>query len=136
MDKPQLPAKANPPTWLKILVICLIGSGIFFRFAHLGQKLYCCDESFTSLAISGHTVAEVKQEVFNHQGTIPITALDKYQRINSERGVADTVRYLMTSDPQHPPLYYVMVRLSCFLRKQCTALGPMLFSRQHWSVFL
>ncbi|MEH2023993.1 glycosyltransferase family 39 protein [Nostoc sp.] len=111
MDKPQLLSKANPPTWLKILVIILIGLGIFFRFAHLGQKTYCCDESWTSVAISGHTVAELKQEVSNHQGTIPITIFDKYQHINPDRGVADTVNYLITSDPQHPPLYYVMVRL-------------------------
>ncbi|MEH2456069.1 glycosyltransferase family 39 protein [Nostoc sp.] len=111
MDKPQLLAKANPPTWLKILVIIFIGLGIFFRFAHLGQKIYCCDESWTSVAISGHTVAELKQEVSNHQGTILITTFDKYQHINPDRGVADTVNYLITSDPQHPPLYYVMVRL-------------------------
>ncbi|MBN3898054.1 MAG: glycosyltransferase family 39 protein [Nostoc sp. NOS(2021)] len=111
MDKPQLLAKANPPTWLKILIIILIGLGIFFRFAHLGQKTYCCDESWTSVAISGHTVAELKQEISNHQGTIPITIFDKYQHINPDRGVVDTVNYLITSDPQHPPLYYVMVRL-------------------------
>jgi len=111
MDNSQLPTKVNTPTWLKILVISLIGLGIFFRFAHLGQKLYWGDESFTSLAISGHTLAEVKQEVLNHQDVLPVKTLDKYQHIDPERSVADTVNYLMTSDPQHPPLYYVMVRL-------------------------
>ncbi|MBD2561907.1 MULTISPECIES: glycosyltransferase family 39 protein [Nostoc] len=111
MDNLQILAKVNPPTWLKILVIILIGLGIFFRFAHLGHKIYCCDESWTSVAISGHTVAGLKQEVFNYQGTIPITIFDKYQHINPGHGVADTVNYLITSDPQHPPLYYVMVRL-------------------------
>ncbi|MEH2355893.1 glycosyltransferase family 39 protein [Nostoc sp.] len=115
MDKIQLLAKLNPPTWLKILVISLIGLGIFFRFTHLGQKVYWYDEIATSLAISGHTLAEVKQEVFsnwgNNQGIIPAITLDKYQHINPDRTVADTVRYLITSDPQHPPLYYVMVRL-------------------------
>ncbi|MEH2040974.1 glycosyltransferase family 39 protein [Nostoc sp.] len=115
MDKLQLLAKLNPPTWLKFLVIILIGLGIFFRFTHLGQKVYWYDEIATSLAISGHTLAEVKQEVFsnwgNNQGIIPAIALDKYQHINPDRSVADTVRYLITSDPQHPPLYYVMVRL-------------------------
>jgi uncharacterized membrane protein len=111
MEKSQLLASSNPPTWLKILVIILIGLGIFFRFAHLGQKTYCCDESWTSVAISGHTVAELRQEVSHHQSTIPITTFDKYQHINPDRGVADTLNYLITSDPQHPPLYYVMVRL-------------------------
>ncbi|MBD2506381.1 glycosyltransferase family 39 protein [Nostoc muscorum FACHB-395] len=115
MDKLQLLAKSKPPTWLKILVISLMGLGIFFRFTHLGQKVYWYDEFATSLAISGHTLAEVKQEVFrnwsNDGGVIPIITLDKYQHINPDRTVADTVRYLITSDPQHPPLYYVMVRL-------------------------
>lgn len=111
MNQPQLLTKVNPPTWLKILVISLIGVGIFFRFAHLEKRIYCCDESWTSVAISGHTIAELKQEVFRHQGIVPITSFDKYQHINPERGVADTVNYLITSDPQHPPLYYVMVRL-------------------------
>ncbi len=115
MDKLQLLAKSNPPTWLKILVISLIGLGIFFRFTHLGQKVYWYDEIATSLAISGHTLTEVKQEVFsnwgNNQGVIPVITLDKYQHINPDRSVADTVRYLISSDPQHPPLYYVMVRL-------------------------
>jgi uncharacterized membrane protein len=110
-NQPQLLAKVNPPTWLKILVIILLGLGIFFRFAHLGQKIYCCDESWTSVAISGNTVAELRQEVSHHQGTIPITTFDKYQHINPDDGVADTLNYLITSDPQHPPLYYVMVRL-------------------------
>ena len=42
---------------------------------------------------------------------INISVLGKYQQINPDRGVADTVNYLVTSDPQHPPLYYSMVRL-------------------------
>ncbi|MEH1951642.1 MAG: glycosyltransferase family 39 protein [Nostoc sp.] len=115
MDKLQLLAKSNPPNWLKILVISLIGLGIFFRFTHLGQKVYWYDETATSLAISGHSLAEVKQEFFsnwdNNEGLIPVITLNKYQRINPDRNVADTVRYLITSDPQHPPLYYVIVRL-------------------------
>ena len=103
-------AKQNAPIWLKILVIFLMGLGIFFRFAHLGQKAIWYDEAFTALAISGHTVTQVQQEVIN-EGVIPVAALDKYQHLNPDRGVNDTVRYLMTSDPQHPPLYYAVVRL-------------------------
>jgi len=111
MENPQLLAKVNPPNWLKFLVISLIAIGIFFRFAHIGQKFYWGDECFTSLAISGHTLAEVQQEIFNHQTPIPVTTVEKYQHIDPERTVADTVNYLITSDPQHPPLYYATVRL-------------------------
>jgi uncharacterized membrane protein len=111
MNQPQLLTKTNPPTWLKILVIILIGLSIFFRFTNLGQKIYCGDENWTSVAISGHTLVELQQENSHHQGTFSITAFDKYQHINPDRGVADTLNYLITSDPQHPPLYYVLVRL-------------------------
>ncbi|MBD2202772.1 glycosyltransferase family 39 protein [Calothrix sp. FACHB-1219] len=111
MNQPQLVIKTSPPTWLKILVIILIGLSIFFRFTNLGQKIYCGDENWTSVAISGYTVAELQQEAADSKGTISITTFSKYQHINPERGVADTVNYLITSDPQHPPLYYVLVRL-------------------------
>ena len=110
MNATQLLEGKQPPTWFKILVISLLVLAIFFRFAHPGKRVYWYDEAFTSLAISGHTIAEVQQEVFN-QKIINVSALDKYQHINSDRGVADTIRYLVTSDPQHPPLYYSMVRL-------------------------
>jgi uncharacterized membrane protein len=88
-----------------------MGLSIFCRFTNLGQKIYSSDENWTSVAISGHTLNELKQEVSQNQGIIPISNFDKYQHINLDRGVADTVNYLITSDPQHPPLYYVMVRL-------------------------
>ena len=80
MNNSQLAVKLNIPIWLKILAIGLIGLGIFFRFADLGQKLYWGDECFTSLAISGHTLTEVKQEVFNRQEVFPITTEEKTWR--------------------------------------------------------
>jgi uncharacterized membrane protein len=111
MNQSQLLTKTNPPSWLKILVIIFMGLSIFCRFTNLGQKIYSSDENWTSVAISVHTLDELKQEVSQNQGIIPISNFDKYQHINLDRGVADTVNYLITSDPQHPPLYYVMVRL-------------------------
>ncbi len=99
-----------PSKWLKISVTLLIGLGIFFRFGHLDQKSIWFDETFTLLAISGHTVAEVQQDITN-KGILPITVLDQYQHLNPDRNVNDTIRYLMTSDPQHPPLYYGLARL-------------------------
>ena len=111
MHHSQLITKINTPTWLKILVIILLSLSIFLRFTNLGQKIYCGDENWTSVAISGHTVAELQQELFHHSDPISINTFEKYQHISSKRGVADTVNYLITSDPQHPPLYYVMVRL-------------------------
>ena len=111
MMQTQILAKTTAPLWLKILVITIVGLSIFFRFNSLGQKIYCGDESWTSVAISGHTLNELKQEISDSKGVVPITIFNKYQHINTDRNVGDTVNYLITSDPQHPPLYYVMLRL-------------------------
>ena len=111
MTQAQTLAKTTAPLWLKILVITIVGLSIFFRFTSLGQKIYCGDESWTSVAISGHTLNELKQEISDSKGVVPITIFNKYQHINTDRNVGDTVNYLITSDPQHPPLYYVMLRL-------------------------
>jgi len=116
-----------------------MGVGIFFRFAHLGQKAIWYDEAFTSLAISGHTVAEVRQEISNER-VIPVAALDKYQHLNPDRGINYTVRYLMTSDPQHPPLYYAMVRLwaqvfgdsAAGVRSLSAAISLLIFPSVYW----
>ncbi|MBE9069956.1 glycosyltransferase [Leptolyngbya cf. ectocarpi LEGE 11479] len=101
----------QPPIRFKIFVIILIALGTFFRFTHLDQKAFCGDEPWTALAISGHTVAEVRQEINDHRNPFSISALDTYQHLNPDRGVGSTINYLVTSDPQHPPLYYAIVRL-------------------------
>ena len=101
----------QPTVWLKILVISLIALGTFLRFTHLDQKAFCGDELWTAFAISGHTVVEVKQDIDSHEGPFSILSLNKYQRLNPDRGVNSTINYLVTSDPQHPPFYYAAVRV-------------------------
>jgi uncharacterized membrane protein len=36
--------------------------------------------------------------------------LQKYQRINPEKDLTDTLKALVIDQPEHPPLYYVIVR--------------------------
>ncbi|MEQ9672358.1 glycosyltransferase family 39 protein [Coleofasciculus sp. G2-EDA-02] len=98
------------PNILRFLIIALLVLGIFFRFANLDQKIYWHDETYTSLRLSGYSLKELTQGVFTGE-VISIEELHKYQRINSERGVVDTVKRLAEEDPQHPPLYYAMARL-------------------------
>lgn len=95
---------------LKSLMLSVLLMGFVFRFAHLEQKVYWHDEAYTSLRISGYTSAEVKQGIFNGQ-VISIEDLQKYQRPNSEKSLIDTVKTLVIEDAQHPPLYYILVRL-------------------------
>jgi uncharacterized membrane protein len=101
----------NPPLdkWLRFLIVIVLVLGIFFRFANLGQKVYWMDETYTSLRVSGYTEAELVQEVVDGQ-VRNIKYIQKYQRINSEKTVVDTVKGLALEEPQLTPLYFVATR--------------------------
>lgn len=98
------------PAGLRFLIIVLLLLGIFFRFVNLDKKVYWHDEAYTSLRISGYTSKEINQKVFNGQ-IINVKDLLKYQRPNPEKSLIDTINSLAIDDAQHPPLYYLMVRL-------------------------
>ncbi len=95
--------------WLRFLVIFVLILGIFFRFANLDRKFYWIDETYTSLRVSGYTEAKMLQEI-SYQEIISPSDLKKYQQINSDRNLTDTLRSLAEEDPQHPPIYYILAR--------------------------
>lgn len=96
------------PFKLKFWVILILILGIFFRCANLDQKLYWGDEVATSLRSSGYSQEEVEQQIFNDQ-IIASEELQKYQFPTAERNLIDTFEALATH-PEHPPLYYLLVR--------------------------
>ncbi|MEG4274578.1 MULTISPECIES: glycosyltransferase family 39 protein [unclassified Microcoleus] len=98
-----------PRNWLQFLIIAVLVIGILFRFANLDRKFYWIDETYTSLRVSGYTEAEIIKEISYQKITSPAD-LQKYQQINSEKTLRDTLNSLTTEDPQHPPLYYVLAR--------------------------
>ena len=95
--------------WLRFLIVVVLVLGIFFRFANLGKKVYWIDESYTSLRISGYTESEFTEQVVDGQ-VRNIKYLQKYQRINSEKTVVDTVKGLALEEPQITPLYFIATR--------------------------
>ncbi|NJO72900.1 MAG: hypothetical protein HC833_03495 [Leptolyngbyaceae cyanobacterium RM1_406_9] len=95
---------------IQLGAIALLGLGIFFRGTALGQKLYWYDEAFTSLRISGYSEADVMQQAFHGEEITPQELL-KFQHPNAEKGLWGTVQGLAQEEPQHPPLYYTVVRL-------------------------
>ncbi|MEG4404270.1 glycosyltransferase family 39 protein [Microcoleus sp. MON2_D5] len=95
--------------WLRFLIIAVLVIGILFRFANLDRKFYWIDETYTSLRVSGYTEAEIIKQISYQKITSP-SDLQKYQQINSEKTLSDTLNSLATEDPQHPPLYYVLAR--------------------------
>lgn len=97
-------------TVLPIVIIVLLVTGIFFRFANLDAKVYWGDETVTSLRISGYTLEELQEQALRGE-EMSVEELQKYQYPNQEKGVMDTVKGLAAEEPQHPPLYYVLARL-------------------------
>jgi uncharacterized membrane protein len=94
---------------LIILFITVLILGVFFRVTHLDQKVYWHDEVFTSVRASGYTAEAIIPQVFSGD---PITSetLLQYQQLSDTHGWSETWQAL-TSNPEHPPLYYLAVRL-------------------------
>lgn len=98
------------PSWLRFLVVFLLVMSILFRFVNLDNKVYSHDETYSSLRISGYTTTQVKQRIFNGL-IIARESFAKFQGVNREKNLNDTVMTLATADSQHPPLYYLIARL-------------------------
>lgn len=124
--------------YLLIIPIILLTLGIFFRFAHLDQKVYWGDETYTSLRIAGYKWAEYSQILDGRELTIE--DIQKYQHLNPEKHLADTINSLAVEDPHHPPLYYIMGRFwiewlgdSVAIRRSLSALlSLLLFPSTYW----
>ncbi|NES20530.1 MAG: hypothetical protein F6K41_16760 [Symploca sp. SIO3E6] len=99
----------RPQAWLLLLCTILLVLGIFFRFVNLEQKIYWHDEVVTSFRIAGYYGQDFLQENFDGS-VVSVADLQQYQQLNPERSLQDLIKSLTTEDPQHPPLYYIMVR--------------------------
>ncbi len=90
----------------RTVAIALVVLGLVFRFTCLDQKVYWADEAFTSLRIAGYTVGEVAQAVYGKVTTVE--AFQKYQHLSPDKTIGDTVKGLITEEPQLTPLYFVI----------------------------
>lgn len=100
--------QALPERWRWLIGLCLI-AGLVFRCVNL-DKVYWYDEAFTSLRISGYTEAEVVRAL-TAKPFVEAAAFEKYRQINPEKDLSNTVSGLAIEEPQHTPLYYILVRL-------------------------
>lgn len=87
------------PNWLRFLIVVVLVVGIFFRFFNVDGKVYGHDETYTSLRISGYTTTEVRRQIFNNR-VVNKEAFAKFQRINPDKNLGDTVKSLAIEDPQ------------------------------------
>lgn len=67
------------------------------------------DETYTSFRVSGYTEVEVDRLISTGE-VLGIEDLQKYQHLNSEKTVFDTVKGLAQEEPQLSPLYFIMAR--------------------------
>ena len=91
------------------LTIGLVAISIIFRFSNLDTKVYWSDETYTSLRLSGYTITEMVEGLNPKTLLIPQDIL-KYQQLNSDRSLADTINGLALEEAQLPPLYFSLVR--------------------------
>lgn len=96
------------PAWLRFLIIVILLIGIFFRCVNLERKVYWHDEVHTSIRSFGYTQKEIVNQVFDGH-VIGIEDLQKYQRFSPEKSLSDSIHALV-QNPEHPPLYYLLVR--------------------------
>lgn len=99
-----------PPMWLRGLIVILAILGIFLRFGTLDSKAYSHDEAYTSLRISGYTMQEVRDRVFDGR-VIDVKELYQYQYPNSAKNFIDTINGLAIEEAHLPPPYFLMARL-------------------------
>ncbi|MEH2153235.1 glycosyltransferase family 39 protein [Nostoc sp.] len=98
------------PSWLRFLIIFLLTMSILFRFFNLDSKVFWHDETYALLRISGYTINEAKQQLFNNR-IISGESFAQFQGANLEKSLNDTIMSLAKQDSQHPPLYYIIARL-------------------------
>lgn len=95
--------------WIVLLVLSC-GVGVGLRFANLGGKTPYLDESATALRVGGHSVQQFCAFLERSDAASP-AELRRFQQLDPSRGAWDTVASLAAEEPQHPPLYYALMRV-------------------------
>jgi len=108
IDRGKVETTSAPP-WLIYLALVTLTIGIFFRFYHLGWKVYGNDEATTSIRVAGYTLADYDRNALDGH-VRSVAELSIYQHVTGKKTAIDTVHSLATEDPQHPPLFYLLER--------------------------
>lgn len=101
--------RKNSFNWLRGCLIAILLLGILFRVINLDRKVFWFDEGFTSLRVGGYVIQEVVKQTFNGK-IIGVSDFREYLSPNQNRSWMDTIHSLAVEDPQHPPLYYLILR--------------------------
>lgn len=91
-------------------VAAVIALGVVLRFQGLGGDLVWHDEVATRIFVAGHTPEEWRAALYTGE-VFGVREVRRFQGGGGGHGVAETVLGLARTDPQHPPLYYVLARI-------------------------
>jgi uncharacterized membrane protein len=95
--------------YFSLLFTSIVILGISLRWVNLEKKIYWHDEVYTSLRTTGHTIGELEGEMFVGK-VINAKALLEYQQLDPKLGWKQALDSMAIEDPQHPPLYFVILR--------------------------
>ncbi|MEM9944752.1 MAG: glycosyltransferase family 39 protein [Cyanobacteria bacterium P01_D01_bin.36] len=94
----------------KLIIIGLLLIGLYARCANLGQKVYTVDEVRGIFRASGYQQTELIENAYT--GTlITNDQLQAYQTPTAAHPVGDAMA-AFANNPEHPPLYYLLMRFS------------------------
>ncbi|MEA5487766.1 MULTISPECIES: glycosyltransferase family 39 protein [Pseudanabaena] len=102
--------KYSENNWLYIFLIVVIILGIVIRCIHIDHRVYWGDEIVTSLRMAGSSYVEAIQNLTN-KSILSISDLLVYQQPRSTSDMFATVQGLISEEPQHVPVYFVLARL-------------------------
>lgn len=95
---------------VRLLAIALLTLAVIGRFAHLDRKVYWHDEAYTSTVITARPGRYFHQDLFQNQVVKPADLL-AYQQFVPGLTLTDMVVRKGTEDVQHPPVYYILLRV-------------------------
>jgi uncharacterized membrane protein len=91
--------------------ICfVITLGVIFRFANLDRIIYWGDEVYSSIRSFGYTTTEIYAAIAQHP-LITAATLQRFQRLDPDRGFGAIVHSLAVEDAHVTPLYFLLAHL-------------------------
>ena len=103
----------------KFLFAIVIVLGIFFRVVYLDRKILTGDECITQVRAAGYKGDSFGVEAFQGDSVatllprdrlVTTEAIGQFQEIQAKPSPLDTLRVTANGAPQHPPLYWLLIR--------------------------
>ena len=96
---------------LKLVIISIVLIlGIYFRFSGFDRPIYTVDEVRGIMRAVGSSEQSFVEAVYDNK-IVSNSKIKAHQYLGSEETLKDTINSLIRN-PEHPPLYYFLVRLS------------------------